>query len=58
MPAELRDMCIAIYNRKKLKPQFIYRTLIRGLIDDEEIFMKSAKQVKEKYPIVDACKGM
>ena len=29
-----------------------------GLVHDEEIFMTSAKEVKEIYLIEDACKGI
>ena len=58
MPVGLRDQCIAIFNRKIKQPSYIYRTLIRGLIDDDEIFLLTAKHVREKYPFVDACQGI
>ena len=57
MPANLRDHCISL-NNEGTKPSLIYRTVIRGVIDDREIFKKTAKDVKQAYPIVKACKGM
>ena len=56
MPANLRDHCISL-NSKGTKPSLIYRNIIRGVIDDREIFRKSAKDVKKAYPIVKACQG-
>ena len=44
--------------KKRVFDKCIQMPRTTGLVYDEEIFMTNAKEVKEIYPIVDACKGI
>ena len=56
MPASLKDHLISM--QSKNSPSVIFRTLVRAMIDNEEIFRANADKIKEMYPIVHACKCM
>ena len=56
MSSDLRDHCISL-NNKNARPSIIFRTVVRCLITDKDIFLKTAKDVREAYPIINAMKG-